>query len=512
MVKEPASTSYQNSTALSRLVEELPRIVEDAGVSLGAIIESATYGSKSKYDQSLRQLDAIIPNFVSKHVRKVCQQEMRNLNSANHTADQSLQPSAKETRDLKELNHTADQSLQPSAKEAFAALVMVDVSGYSKLAAALAERGSEGAEILSKTMKGYFDLIIDVIENHGGDIVKFAGNLLIKSGDAVILCWKSEEIADLEDASQDIARGELVFQAANCCLKLLTNLGTFAIDIEGCDTKFLRIHLGIGAGSVFDVVVGGDNNRWEHFVAGESSLQLAQVLDLAKAGTWFVTSGELALSHQALRYLGYVIDIRTLDLGNYDKRCIKLIGLEKAKRKGRAARVPEEKAEDIDCPELLEMYKRFMDRTAIFKLQSDVNQSRLFGMDINLKEMLNHSELRQVTTIFIKIGSLQILDRDALLYESQKAISIVLKALQKYEGSLRQFHVDDKGAGILCFFGLPPLAHDNDAKHGLQAGMEIRSGFLKIFDKFAMGITTGVVSYGGVGSNGRAEYAVVRDF
>ena len=52
---------------------------------------------------------------------------------------------------------------------------MVDVSGYSKLTAALAERGPVGAELLSKTMKGYLDQIIEVILSYGGDIVKFAG-------------------------------------------------------------------------------------------------------------------------------------------------------------------------------------------------------------------------------------------------------------------------------------------------------------------------------------------------
>jgi hypothetical protein len=36
---------------------------------------------------------------------------------------------------------------------------MVDVSGYSKLTALLAERGAIGAELLSKTMKSYFDQV-----------------------------------------------------------------------------------------------------------------------------------------------------------------------------------------------------------------------------------------------------------------------------------------------------------------------------------------------------------------
>lgn len=156
-------------------------------------------------------------------------------------------------------------------------------------------------------------------------------------------------------------------------------------------------------------------------------------------------------------------------------------------------------------------YKGFMDRTAVFKLQADVNQSKLFGITPNLTEMLNMAELRQVTTIFIKLA-LIVNKPNVLLSEAQQAIMVVLKALYRCEGSLRQFHVDDKGAVILCFFGLPPLAHDNDAKLGIQAAMEIKEKFSEIFEKFSIGVTTGVVSYGGVGSNGRAEYAVVVEY
>lgn len=79
-------------------------------------------------------------------------------------------------------------------------------------------------------------------------------------------------------------RGETVYQAARCCLKLLTDLGEFKIDIKNCDTKALKIHLGIGAGKVYDILVGGYQDRWEHFLAGEAANQLSQVLDLAKAG------------------------------------------------------------------------------------------------------------------------------------------------------------------------------------------------------------------------------------
>nr|KAJ3420720.1 hypothetical protein HK105_005344 [Polyrhizophydium stewartii] len=459
-------------------------------LSLKSLINAAGMGNMLGFSGNLpatneNQLDLIIPNFVSKQVRRVCYQMCAEvaLKSDGGSKDPLIVP-----------------PLKPSATEAFAAVVMVDVSGYSKLTAVLAERGPVGAELLTKTMKGYLDKIIQTIVSHGGDIVKFAG-------DAVIFCWKSEKAINLTDASQDKIRGELVYKASHCCLTLLTKLGTYDIDIEDCPTKMLRIHLGIGAGLIYDVLVGGEPGRWEHFIAGDGVNQLSQVLDLAKAG-------ELALSHQALKWLACVIDIATVNLGDYDKRCIILTGLEKAERKGHAPPDVEDEIVFKDARQMeanVDLYKLFVDRTALFKLQADINQSRLFQMDSGLLELLNLTELRQVTTIFIKVGSLQVVHRNDILDESQRAISIVQAALHRYEGSLRQFHVDDKGAVILCFFGLPPLAHENDAGLGIRAGIEIRDKFLDIFDDFSIGITTGVVSYGGVGATGRAEYAVMGD-
>lgn len=128
--------------------------------SFMSMIQQAGIGGKSEKNTvaTVSHFDEVITNFVSKQVRKKCYK----LCEAEY-----LKPEA--TRKLPDLT--------PSAVDAFAAVVMVDVSGYSKLTAALAERGPVGAELLSKTMKGYLDQIIEVIVSYGGDIVKFAGSL-----------------------------------------------------------------------------------------------------------------------------------------------------------------------------------------------------------------------------------------------------------------------------------------------------------------------------------------------
>lgn len=222
------------------------------------------------------------------------------------------------------------------------------------------------------------------------------------------------------------------------------------------------------------------------------------------------------MSHQALKVFGCVIDISSVTLGSYDKRCILVTDLERAERKAPPPPHVEGDAYNnlwdvVPASGDVDLYKRFINHSAVFKLQADINQSKLFRLECGLAELMSLYELRQVSTVFTKIGSLRFTSKDSL-EDAQTAMTIVQTALKKYEGSLRQFHVDDKGSVILSFFGLPPLAHENDASFAVQAALEISSEFGAAFDDFSIGITTGVVSIGGVGNAIRTEYAVVSDF
>ena len=105
-----------------------------------------------------------------------------------------------------------------------------------------------------------------------------------------------------EEEAKEVARGEIVLKAAQCCLDLLTRLGTYDINVEDCATKLLRIHLGIGAGPIYEVHVGGPPGRWEFFISGDGVNQLGSVLDLAKAGMYLKVSKRLTfrrISHVA---------------------------------------------------------------------------------------------------------------------------------------------------------------------------------------------------------------------
>ena len=499
-----------------------------------------------EYDD-ITPFEQLLPNFVSKHVLEFCQKKAE---------------------------------MVPKAVEGFAVIVMCDVSGYSALASTLGERGPEGVEILARVMKEYLDKIIHTICIHGGDIVKFVG-------DAVIFYWKAPTNKENESKKDKLKRyGELVLKACLCCLELLDLLNPYNVEIPaeggGFEQRALRIHLGIGAGQIFDVHVGGAPGRWEHVCIGDAIEQISQVLDLAKAG-------QLALSQKAFRYFGEVVEINGLKMESFDKTCVILNGLSRMTIVPKTKKIMEDENEFYNMWEINqttytkdfnERIKLYVNQSALYKLESDLQHSSPIQLHQGVQHLMSINELRQATTIFIKISSIpletlediekQVLklsedeknartnmltfkqrfdesknsdeqarillkikdcenviesaQNDAVLLEAdkqsiiqsivsllQKALTVVQTAISKHEGILRQFHVDDKGAIILVFFGLPPLAHKNDASQAIRAALEINTAFGEIFEHYSMGITTGVISIGGVGNSLRTEYALMGD-
>src|SRR6185436_3741518 len=86
---------------------------------------------------------------------------------------------------LRQANRGAGQVTAPSVERFEAAVLFVDVAGFTALTEALAARGAAGAEDLTEMLNRYFGQIIDAVLARGGDIVKFAG-------DAIVAVWPAE--------------------------------------------------------------------------------------------------------------------------------------------------------------------------------------------------------------------------------------------------------------------------------------------------------------------------------
>jgi class 3 adenylate cyclase len=89
----------------------------------------------------------------------------------------------------------------------------------------------------------------------GGDVLKFAG-------DALIVMFAAEDGDSITKATR---------RATQCALEIQQNHGKYT----STEVDFaLSCHIGISAGTVHAIHVGGVDGRWEFLVAGDPFRQL----------------------------------------------------------------------------------------------------------------------------------------------------------------------------------------------------------------------------------------------
>ena len=68
---------------------------------------------------------------------------------------------------------------EPTFDRFTAAMLFIDISGFTPLSARLGRKGAVGIEMLSRVLNDYFSEQIALVTAHGGDIIKFAGDALM---------------------------------------------------------------------------------------------------------------------------------------------------------------------------------------------------------------------------------------------------------------------------------------------------------------------------------------------
>src|SRR5690606_39500829 len=84
-----------------------------------------------------------------------------------------------------------------------AAVLVVDISGFTALTEEFAARGPSGAEDISAILNDFYGQWISIITKYGGDIIKFAGAglLVIWSADLAKACQHAAQTALEERAT-----------------------------------------------------------------------------------------------------------------------------------------------------------------------------------------------------------------------------------------------------------------------------------------------------------------------
>jgi class 3 adenylate cyclase/tetratricopeptide (TPR) repeat protein len=331
---------------------------------------------------------------------------------------------------------------QPHADRLVGALALADISGFTATTERLARRGPGGAEELRGLLEGAFEPLLELIAGTGGDVLKFAG-------DALLACWPAGEGTQPSLAAATAA-------AAGCAEAMQAALQRYATE----QRLPLALRIGVGAGEVVVLDIGGRLKRRELLVAGAAVPQTTGVA--AQAGP-----GQVVLSGPALRLVEH--EPRT------------------PIPSGATAPLHEPRTLPEGVETLLAPY---------------LPRAMLASMVAGHEEWL--AELRQLTVLFVNLPDL---DHQAGLDDAQEAMLALQSALYRYQGSINKLSVDEKGTTLVAALGLPPLAHEDDPARGVLAALAMREALAG--RRVGIGVTTGRVFCGTVGSRRRREYTML---
>ena len=95
-------------------------------------------------------------------------------------------------------------------------LVSADISGFTALSERLASFGREGAEELTVLLNRCFGGMIDIVDDHRGDVLKFGGDalLILFEGDdhalrAAASCWRMRDLIERTWSTPLVSRVKL---------------------------------------------------------------------------------------------------------------------------------------------------------------------------------------------------------------------------------------------------------------------------------------------------------------
>ncbi|CAB9510670.1 cyclase type 10 [Seminavis robusta] len=454
----------------------------------------------------------------------------------------------------------------PKVVEREGAVVFADISGFTKLSTML------DCESLSKVINSYFDMIVNEVVSHGGDILKFAGDAFFaewkvndyddgmnKAGGASsALSNLNASLSTLQDVNNygkddNMPRiATCVLAAAKCAAAIVEKFSDFSVGaamphampmVDGVRQEaILNVHCGLGAGKFVGLHVGdykedpdeeGVELRREFLVMGDPIDQAALAADAA-------TDGEVLASPKALSSLAYcchdlpqAMKVATSPalIAARGKKFFSLEG-----NKSLNDEVDSALNNEMSRYEALRTHCRDLNQSALARLHlqmalyvhpvirddelalsAQIRQGKIAAPQSTIEDRhLAEAELRSVFTIFIKAVMTPKItgdgDIDGKLYAKLGDIMhVVSRELDRYSGHLRQFIVDDKGVVLIATFGLRGSTFPNMvANNGLPATFAIhRSLKSELQVDNRVGATFGKVYCGVVGGVRRHEFAVM---
>lgn len=333
-----------------------------------------------------------------------------------------------------------------------AALMFVDISGFSKLASSFSALGAEGAEKLTGIINAYFEKLVSALMSHGCDIVAFAG-------DAMFGLIRDE---DLVTAAH---------RAAHCGLTIVETLSDYTVGTE----YRLNIRVSVGAGPLAIAILGDERER--------QVLLVGPTLEQVRLADKVANPGEAVLSAEVIELLSERVIVEP---GVGARR---VCGL-------------------LQTPQLKPLHLVDLPESSLNELRGFVPVPVQSRIDVGQSDWL--AELRRCSIAFVRFDAVDANSLDCV--DTLQALAArTQRIVRKFDGTVIHFLADDKGTLAILGFGIPPNSAENLADRALGATSQLVQDFAEFDFRCSAGIATGDVFCGPIGSIQRRCFTVLGD-
>ncbi len=336
-------------------------------------------------------------------------------------------------------------------------LMHSDVTGFTAMSESLAKSGKEGAEIMAGILNQFFERMLGIANEWNGIQMKFGG-------DAMLLYFAGNEHAEC---------------AAACGLQMQSAMEEFSQVNINDDICKLRMRIGIHSGKFYAISVGQEKDLLHYLLIGNEVNKAADVEPMAEPDQVVVSDETKALLSNKCRF------VETQHSGIWW-----------IKESGK----PTVKNTELD---LTNIPRKFLRRYLMPPI-ADGMTAGLLG------------EHRRVTVVFINLFGLSELlgsegDKTALSQANQY-MNFLFDTLIKYGGHLITSDVCEHGDKVLLAFGAP-ISLDNQDENAMRFALELQEllGNSDLKLKQSIGVNSGFVFTGEIGSTKRREYTTIGD-
>lgn len=352
------------------------------------------------------------------------------------------------------------------------AALFADISGFTPLTAALsAELGRQrGAEEVLNYINPVYEAIIGQLHQYRGSVISFAGDS--------ITCWF--------DAGPNQAVSDACRRAVAAALAMQQVMGNFAtIRTAGGSEVALAIKIGIAAGPARRFLAGDPDIHNFEALAGDTIARMAAAEGQAQ-------KGDVIASQEVASYLSAALQVAEWR--------------EDDENGGRFAVVAglNENVEPIPWPLLAD------GALSEAQLRPWLDEP-VFGRLCGGAGFL--AELRPATSLFLKFSGIDYDGDDDAGRKLDAFIRWVQGVLTRYEGTMLQLTIGDKGSNLLAVFGAP-IAHDDDPARAVAAALDLQQPLppeVSCIGERRIGISQGIVWAGACGGRLRCIYSVMGD-